>query len=79
MIVDLDLKVVRPARLELATFWFVARRSIQLSYGRSEGTLLILPLRAKAPPAAIQISYSDDVVLRSRPYGIRFQMRSWTK
>jgi hypothetical protein len=40
---------------------------------------LILPLRAKAPPAAIQISYSDDVVLRSRPYGIRFQMRSWTK
>ena len=26
--------VVRPARLERATFWFVARRSIQLSYGR---------------------------------------------
>jgi hypothetical protein len=24
-------KVVRPARLELATSWFVARRSIQLS------------------------------------------------
>jgi hypothetical protein len=28
--------VVRPARVELATFWFVAKRSIQLSYGRPE-------------------------------------------
>ena len=27
-------KVVRPERVELPTFWFVARRSIQLSYGR---------------------------------------------
>jgi molybdenum cofactor biosynthesis protein B len=27
--------MVRPARLELATSWFVARRSIQLSYGRA--------------------------------------------
>ena len=26
--------MVRPARLERATFWFVAKRSIQLSYGR---------------------------------------------
>src|SRR5687768_16151246 len=28
--------MVRPARLERATSWFVARRSIQLSYGRGE-------------------------------------------
>jgi hypothetical protein len=27
-------RMVRPARVELATFWFVAKRSIQLSYGR---------------------------------------------
>src|SRR5262249_8590311 len=26
--------LMRPARLERATFWFVAKRSIQLSYGR---------------------------------------------
>jgi hypothetical protein len=28
------ISMVRPARLERATFWFVAKRSIQLSYGR---------------------------------------------
>ena len=27
--------VVRPERVELPTFWFVAKRSIQLSYGRT--------------------------------------------
>ena len=27
---------MRPERVELPTFWFVARRSIQLSYGRTE-------------------------------------------
>ena len=29
-------KVVRPERVELPTFWFVAKRSIQLSYGRPD-------------------------------------------
>src|SRR4030095_2206525 len=33
-------EVVRPARLERATSWFVARRSIQLSYGRASTDLL---------------------------------------
>ena len=28
--------MVRPERVELPTFWFVAKRSIQLSYGRTE-------------------------------------------
>jgi hypothetical protein len=47
--------MVRPERVELPTFWFVARRSIQLSYGR---TLSSLPFssatstcRAPAHPA----------------------------
>ena len=31
----LRIKVARPERVELPTFWFVARRSIQLSYGRT--------------------------------------------
>src|ERR1043165_8677127 len=38
----MNLKV-RPARLERATFWFVAKRSIQLSYGR----LLLKPKSIK--------------------------------
>ena len=34
--------MVRPARLERATSWFVARRSIQLSYGRATNRPLSL-------------------------------------
>jgi hypothetical protein len=34
------LELARPKRFELLTFWFVARRSIQLSYGRM-GTRII--------------------------------------
>ena len=29
-----SLSMARPERFELPTFWFVARHSIQLSYGR---------------------------------------------
>ena len=29
------LYMARPERFELPTFWFVARHSIQLSYGRA--------------------------------------------
>ncbi len=39
------VKVVRPERVELPTFWFVARRSIQLSYGRIlVSSRIIIPL-----------------------------------
>ncbi len=34
MLSFLFLKMVRPERFELPTAWFVARYSIQLSYGR---------------------------------------------
>ena len=33
-------RVVRPGGFELPTFWFVARRSIQLSYGRNVEEIL---------------------------------------
>jgi integrase-like protein len=38
-------KVARPGGLELPTFWFVARRSIQLSYGRAAKHLTVNSLR----------------------------------
>ena len=38
-------KVVRPGGFELPTFWFVARRSIQLSYGRTVHRLLSIVYR----------------------------------
>ena len=38
---------MRPARLERATSWFVARRSIQLSYGRLRTTCARLPASPK--------------------------------
>lgn len=43
-------EVVRPARLERATSWFVARRSIQLSYGRVRSTG-ISPVHEDSPPS----------------------------
>ena len=44
---DRDL-VARPERFELPTFWFVARRSIQLSYGRETTILANEALRSNA-------------------------------
>ncbi len=38
------IKKVRPKRFELPTFWFVAKRSIQLSYGRIFYSIFIYPL-----------------------------------
>ena len=37
--------LVRPERFELPASWFVARRSIQLSYGRARGANITTPSR----------------------------------
>ena len=62
-------QVVRPARLERATSWFVARRSIQLSYGRGRQPRLRRPTRRyetqiishRSPPLAAGLAASRPV------------------
>ena len=56
--------MARPERVELPTFWFVARRSIQLSYGRAARKSLSQQREGRRPsfwfpPQAdsIQLSY----------------------
>ncbi len=52
--------MARPERVELPTFWFVARRSIQLSYGRIRlGNLperAIQPKNCTIPPLATSVA-----------------------
>ena len=49
---------MRPDRFELPAFWFVARRSIQLSYGRNTVSIpsLLADQRTKFALGAIPIS-----------------------
>ena len=41
-------RMVRPERFELPAFWFVARRSIQLSYGRISISTTLQQLTARS-------------------------------
>jgi hypothetical protein len=52
--------MVRPERFELPASWFVARRSIQLSYGRARGANIT---------TSISERHSDAICPRGRPGG----------
>ena len=54
---------MRPERFELPAFWFVARRSIQLSYGRTVLLSLIASLSQRFSSDRAQ---SSDVSRRNR-------------
>jgi hypothetical protein len=53
-----ERSLVRPARLERATSWFVARRSIQLSYGR--GLKAFCQMQLRRPTQGEQTSTIAD-------------------
>src|SRR5215467_6715 len=76
--------MVRPERFELPTFWFVARRSIQLSYGRKfvgllnsielAGILQALRFRVSDAPLAWRVK--RHIVTRARKcYPCRYPRR----
>ena len=69
--------MARPERVELPTFWFVARRSIQLSYGRAKNSLtqsLSARLLARQSLRAHFDAVRASISRRSR----RFTDATWT-
>ena len=47
--------MARPERFELPTSWFVARRSIQLSYGRARGANITTPMSERHSNAVSRV------------------------
>src|ERR1700676_2229354 len=60
--------MVRPERFELPASWFVARRSIQLSYGRARGAHITTTINERHWDA-IWRRGRDYSALRASPFG----------
>src|ERR1700687_2272921 len=71
--------MVRPGGFELPTFWFVARRSIQLSYGRNVEEILAQALIELPAFAGIIESTIELHFLFSRKYFARAKNFARTK
>ena len=63
-------EVVRPERFELPTFWFVARRSIQLSYERTRTLFTINRL------ARFLLQFQPRVCMHSHPINSKWLSRN---
>jgi endonuclease III len=71
--------VVRPERFELPAFWFVARRSIQLSYGRIRVQRIAAPSIAEKSPFFKPKANSRKQRLRRRPHQLLTSYSTGTK
>ena len=66
-----QIKMVRPERFELPTTWFVARYSIQLSYGRTEKLVMPCFDAGASKRRSKRRNYSDSARMR-QPFSQNF-------